>query len=83
MKATVVVVDTGYYSRIELTDGTTNVGLYCSSANQYSWLKDYAGQEITMEIAACNWNGKTYYVGCVLAVVHSDGTKTLNTLNFN
>ena len=83
MKATVLVVDSGYSSNIYLTDGSTKVRLYCSSSSQYSWLKAFADQEVTVEIAACNWNDKTYYVGCVLAVVNADGTKTLNTLNFN
>ena len=35
-----------------------------------------------LEIALCNWNNKTYYTGCVLAVINEDGTKTVNTLNF-
>ena len=83
MKATVVVEETPYYTNIFLSDGTTKVRLYSSSANQYSWLKVFAGQEVTVEIAACNWNDKTYYTGCVLAVINADGTKTLNTLNFN
>ena len=83
MKATVVVEETNYYTNIFLSDGSTQVRLYCSNANQYSWLKAYAGQEVTVEIAACNWNDKTYYTGCVLAVVNADGTKTVNTLNFN
>ena len=82
MKATVLVVDSGYSSNIYLTDGSTQVRLYCSSASQYGWLKQYAGQEVTVEIAACNWNSKNYYVGCVLAVINADGTKTLNELNF-
>lgn len=82
MKATVLVEETAYSKNIYLTDGTTKVRLYCSSANQYRWLQAYDGQEVTVEIAACNWNNKTYYVGCVLAVVNADGTKTLNNLNF-
>ncbi len=83
MKATVVVEETANYTNIFLSDGTTKVRLYCSSANQYNWLKAYAGQEVTVEIAACNWNNKSYYTGCVLAVVNADGSKTLNTLNFD
>lgn len=83
MKATVVLEETQYYTNIYLTDGTTNVRLYCSGAGQYAWLKAYAGQEVTVEIAPCNWNNKNYYVGCVLSVIHADGTKTLNTLNFD
>ena len=82
MKATVVLEETTYYTNIFLSDGTTQVRLYCSNASQYNWLKAFAGQEVTVEIAACNWNSKNYYTGCVLSVINADGTKTLNTLNF-
>jgi hypothetical protein len=82
LKATVEVEESQYYSKICLTDGSTKVNLYCSNANQYNWLKAYAGQEITIELAACNWNDKSYYTGCVLAVVNSDGSKVINELNF-
>ena len=82
MKATVLVEESAYYTNIYLTDGTTKVMLYCSSANQYGFLKAFAGQEVTVEIAACNWNNKPYWRGCVLSVVHEDGTKTINALNF-
>ena len=74
--------ETAYYTNIKLTDGATSVNLYCSSAKQYNWLKEYAGQEITVEMAACNWNDKNNYTGCVLAVRNADGSKTLNELNF-
>ncbi len=82
MKANVKVEETKFYTNIYLSDGTTNVRLYCSSANQYSWLKAFAGQDVTVEIAACNWNSKDYYTGCVLSVVNPDGTRVLNNLNF-
>ena len=81
--ATVEVVETAYYTNIKLVDGSTSVTLYCSGANQYNWLKQYAGQEITMELAPCNWSSKKAYPACVLAVLHEDGSKTVNTLNFN
>ena len=83
MKATVEVSGNAYYTNIALTDGTTSIRLYCSSAAQYAWLQAYAGQEITMEIAACNWNSKDYYTGCVLSVILEDGSKVYNTLYFN
>ncbi len=83
MTATVVLEEGGYSSNIYLSDGTTKVRLYCSSAKQYKWLQAYVGQEITVEIAACNWNSKNYYTGCVLAVVLEDGTKVFNTLYFD
>lgn len=82
LKATVVVEETQFYSKIYLSDGATKVTLYSSSAGQYSWLKKYAGEEITVEMAACNWNDKKLYTGCVLAVVNEDGSKEINELNF-
>lgn len=81
--ATVELVETNYYTSIRLIDGDVYVNLYCSGAGQYSWLKQYAGQTITMELAPCNWSSKAYYPACVLAVIHEDGSKTLNTLNFD
>ncbi len=83
LKATVEVVETAYYTNIKITSGSTSVNLYCSSANQYNWLKAYAGEEVTLELAPCNWNSKNYYAGCVLAVILEDGTKVCNTLNFD
>lgn len=82
LKAKVVVEETQYYTKIYLADGDTKVTLYCSSAKQYGWLKEYAGEEITVEMAACNWNDKKFYTGCVLSVVHEDGSKEINELNF-
>ena len=83
IKATVLVEDTQYSKNIYLTDGNVKLRLYCSSYNQYNWLKAFAGQEVTVEVAPCNWNSKNYYTGCVLAVVLEDGTKVYNTLNFD
>ena len=83
LKATVNYTATAYSSNYELTDANgTKVTLYCSSAKQYSFLEQFAGQEVTMEIAACNWNDKKYYRGCILAVYTENG-KVLNTLNFD
>ena len=80
--ATVLVEESAYYTNIYLANANgTKLRLYCSSANQYNWLKAFAGQEVTVEVAACNWNDKNYYTGCVLAVITEDG-KVLNTLNF-
>lgn len=83
LTVTVELVETTYYTNINLISGSTKIGLYCSSANQYNWLKAYAGQEITVEIAPCNWNSKSYYRGCVLAVRLADGSKICNELNFS
>lgn len=81
--AQIEVVETAYYTNIKLVDGDVSVNLYCSSAKQYQWLQAYAGQTITMELAPCNWSSKNTYPACVLAVILEDGTKVLNTLNFN
>ena len=67
----------------QLVDANGNsVGFYSSGSNQYSFLKQFEGQEVTVEVAACNWNNKTYWRGCVLAVRLADGSKILNELNF-
>ena len=82
VKATIEVKETTYYTNINIVSDGTTLSLYCSSAAQYNWLKAFAGQEVTLEIAPCNWNDKTHYKGCVLAVVNEDGTKILNEVNF-
>ena len=81
--ATIEVVETAYYTNIRLVDGDFSINLYCSGAKQYKWLQAYAGQTITMELAPCNWSSKSVYPACVLAVILEDGTKIVNTLNFD
>lgn len=80
--ATVELVETAYYTNIKLVDGDVSITLYCSNAKQYKFLQAYAGQSITMEIAPCNWSSKSTYPGCVLSVILEDGSKIINTLNF-
>lgn len=81
-KGTIVIQETAYYSNIKLqTPNGNQITLYSSSANQYNWLKQFAGEEITVEIVPCNWNGKSYWAGCVIAVRTADG-KVYNELNF-
>ena len=82
VKATVSLVETPFYTNLKLTDGNTSVTLYCSGAGQYEWLQAFKDQEVTLELAPCNWNDKGFWVGCVLAVRTEDG-KVLNTLNFD
>lgn len=85
LDVTVEVVEAAYYTNIYLHDPENyekSVRLYCSSANQYAWLKQYAGKTITVEIAVCNWNYKAYYATCLLAVINEDGSKTYNELNY-
>ncbi|MBE6585331.1 MAG: hypothetical protein E7645_02250 [Ruminococcaceae bacterium] len=83
LKATVNFEETAYFTNCNLTDANgTKVTLYCSSGKQYGFLKQFAGQEVTLELAACNWNNKTFWAGCVLSVITEDG-KVINTLNFD
>ena len=76
---------TPYYTNYKLnsTTSSTYISLYCSSASQYDALiQQFSGQTITIEVAACNWNEKTYWACCILAVRTDDG-KIYNTLNFD
>ena len=79
---TIEIKETAYYTSISFTADGQKITLYCSSAGQYSWLKQFSGQEVTLEIAACNWNDKSFWAGCALAAYTEDG-KILNTLNFD
>lgn len=84
VEAIIEVTEAAYYTSIAITgikDTSIKFSLYCSSANQYSFLKQYAGEQVTLELAMCNWNSKSYYTGCVISVT-KDGVKTNNTLNF-
>ena len=66
-----------------INDASGNkVSFYCSGSGQYSFLQPYVGQEVTLEIIPCNWNAKTFWRGCVLAIRLADGTKIVNQLNF-
>lgn len=70
--------------QVSITDANGDkISFYASGSKQYSYLEAYDGQEVTLEVAICNWNGKTYWTGCAIAIRLADGTKVLNTLNFN
>lgn len=81
LKATVQYIETSYYTVFKLIDGDTTVTLYSANGNQYSFLKPFADQEITIELIPCNWSSKENYPGCVLSIITADG-KIYNTLNF-
>ena len=83
VKAVVKLNKTAYYTNLKLLslDGKVEFTLYSASANQYEFLHQFDGQEITIELALCNWNSKNYYAGCVISVITEDG-KIINTLNF-
>ena len=72
------------YGQPSIIDANGNkIGFYCSGVGQYSFLDAYKGQEVTLEIALCNWNAKTYWTGCAIAIRLADGTKILNPLYFD
>lgn len=76
--------DAGYYTSLTVKDTNgTDLKLYMSGAGQYSWMSDYYGQTITVELAPCNWNDKKdQYRVCILAIILEDGTKIYNTSNW-
>lgn len=78
-----VTKGSGQWATYGLSDGTSTLTLYSGSTAQYGWLEQFIGQEVTIEVAACNWNNKNYWRGCVLAVILEDGTKVVNELNFS
>lgn len=72
-----------YYTNAYIVTDTDSEGMLLYSSNagtQYAWLQQFDGQEVTLEVARVIWNKPSL---CVLAVRNADGTKTLNTLNFN
>lgn len=72
-----------YYTNAYIVTDTDDQGMLLYSSNagtQYSWLKEFDGKEVTLEVARVIWNKPGL---CVLAVRNADGTKTINTLNFN
>lgn len=72
---------TNYYLTTE--DGSKSIQLYSGSASQYSWLDQFDGQVVTVEIALCDWNSKKDgYRLCALAVVTTSG-KVYNEYNLN
>lgn len=71
------------WETVSLTDANGNIiKFYHGSPRQYSFLAEYSGQEVTLEVAPCNWNNKEYWRGCILAIRLPDGTKIVNQLNF-
>ena len=80
----IIKAGSGFSINYKLSDdSTTNqFSLYSGNQYHYQWLDQFIGQTVTLEVAACNWNSKGYYTGCVLSVTTSDGTKTINTYNF-
>ena len=76
-------VPTSNRETVTLTDANGNkISFYHGSPSQYSFLAEYSGQTVTLEVAPCNWNDKAYWRGCAIAIRLADGTKIVNQLNF-
>lgn len=73
----------GFSTGVSITDTLTGTFLsaYCSGSGQYSCFQGFNGQEVTAYIAMCNWNNKTYYRMCILAI-EVEGTTVYNTSQF-
>lgn len=82
VKATIKFVENYYYTRYDIADGDTTIVLYCANGGQYSFLKQYINQEVTIELVPCNWSSKGTYPGCILSITTADGTKIVNNCNF-
>ncbi|MBR1955104.1 MAG: OB-fold nucleic acid binding domain-containing protein [Clostridia bacterium] len=84
LNAKFVVKGGGYSITYYLQDpnNAENELLLYTGGSQYSWLADYDGQVISVELAICNWNSKTDKIrGCIVAVT-VDGQRIVNTFNF-
>ncbi len=83
---TLEFVSSNYYTNLYIANGTdssaddyVHISVYCSSAStQYGWLSDYDGQTLSMEVAPCNWNSKSYYKYAILSVTDENGNKIVN-----
>lgn len=82
VKATIKYVETPFFTRYDLTDGNVTVNLYSANGGQYSFLKPYKDQEVTIELVPCNWSSKSQYPGCILSITTADGTRIVNNCNF-
>ncbi|MBQ9161659.1 MAG: hypothetical protein IJX74_00135 [Clostridia bacterium] len=82
--ATASVTTSQYATNVYLTgsDSNKSVSLYSGNKDQYAWMAQFDGKTVTVDIAACNWNSKDFYRGCVLAVYVDGELVALNEYNF-
>lgn len=73
---------TSTWGTYELQAGDFKLQTYQGSSKQYEWLNPYAGQELTYEVAICNWNGKANKL-CIISVTDAEGNKVINTGTIN
>lgn len=65
-------------STVKIYVGETSIMCYTNSGNEYDWAQAYFDQEVTLEIALCNWNKKDFYKCNILSLTDSTGNKIVN-----
>lgn len=84
LNVTIDKVEQTHFTNYYVKSGDLKILLYSGNGKtQYAFLEAYAGQDVTVEFAPVNWNKKTSYAGCVLAVYDANGNKVVNQLNFS
>ena len=84
VKAKISKAKTTYYTNYYLHDAANEASkmlIYSSNGAGLGWLDGYIGEEITLEIMICNWNGNGNRIS-VISVVTADG-KVINNNNFD
>ena len=83
VKGKLEFVKTSYYTTLNFKseDGSSKLTLYMSGAGQYSCFEEYYNQVLTFEIIPTNWNDKSYWTFCIIAIITEDG-KVMNSSNW-
>lgn len=69
------------YDRKQNGEDVDYITIYKGGYPQVAFLKDFENKEVTMTLALCNWNNKTYAAICPFSA--TDGTKTAyNTFSY-
>ena len=82
VEGTIKKSGSNYSTNYAITADGESFNLYSGSGAQYAWLDQFIGQTVTIEVAACNWNNKTYWRGCIISIITADG-QVFNTYNFD
>ena len=78
------------FKKVESTDNRStwhiqmddaDLELYTSDVSHYDWLTPYVGKTVSVDMALCNWNKKSFYKAAILSV--TDGKETVyNTYSY-
>ncbi|MBR2343874.1 MAG: hypothetical protein IKA64_06450 [Clostridia bacterium] len=83
-RAVITKVGGGYSINYYITDPAdedNKIQIYSSGEKGLTWLDTLLGQELTLELIKCNWNGKGYKFA-VISVITADG-KIYSSYNFD